>query len=288
VSPAQSEREVSAAWWKRALTVLGWTCFGFGLLVPFVTWVVSDLQTAANVAQLVSVPLTAAGLLGISVPPRAHDASSARADNPNGTPVRSVRPTQAAPPSRWHRGLRSKWTPIFRIAGIAGGVILAVLSVAMWMNPSLGPPSSTPPSGVPQPDYMGYFSQEVTVIDGLLPVPFSGGTTWKWLDLKPGTTVVTLSPGGGKRNDGLRMIGGEMMQTGTCSYDSRENYVEWTFKADGHSLGGTAYSGSSLLPNLPDHVDKLTLEMRAVVHEGCAAGLSWKYPSVLRSDPVPR
>jgi hypothetical protein len=79
-----------------------------------------------------------------------------------------------------------------------------------------------------------------------------------------------------------------MMQTGTCSYDSRENYVEWTFKADGHSLGGTAYSGSSLLPNLPDHVDKLTLEMRAVVHEGCAAGLSWKYPSVLRSDPVPR
>jgi hypothetical protein len=66
-------------------------------------------------------------------------------------------------------------------------------------------------------------------------VLFNGGNDWRWLDLKTGTITVMLSPGGGKKNDGLRRVRGTISQIGSCSY-ATDNYAKWSFKADGVRL----------------------------------------------------
>jgi hypothetical protein len=57
----------SAAGWKNALRVVGWICLSAAVIVPFLALLLWDLQTAANVAQLASIPLILAGLLGVNL-----------------------------------------------------------------------------------------------------------------------------------------------------------------------------------------------------------------------------
>jgi hypothetical protein len=237
---------------KHALRVFGRICLGVAVIIPLLVAILRDLQTAANVATLVSIPLTAAGLLGIYLPSKE---SGHQAPAPRTTGSKQA---------------------VVRYLGIGAGLFLGTFSVAIWLFLS----SSFPffPG-----DSAELVHQSLIVLDGPRPVPFEGGKTWRWLDLKSGTTTVTISPGGGSRNDGLRKIGWTIHATGSCDNYSNDNYIRWSFKADGQSLN----MGYGAAVELPDHVDLLTLQMTVAVRDGCTIGLSWDDPSVLRSGSIP-
>jgi hypothetical protein len=118
-------------------------------------------------------------------------------------------------------------------------------------------------------------------------VRFEGGKTWRWLDLKPGTITVTLSPGGGAKNNGLRRIGGTFsdFESSSCSNSAGPDpYNRLSFKADGRTIDYLSPRYSLL----PDHVDLITLEITTPpLPERCVIGLSWENPSVLRDGPIP-
>jgi hypothetical protein len=277
----------SAARGKHALRVLGWLCLSAAVIVPFLAALLWDLQTAANAAQLASIPLTAAGLLGISLLPKAPDQPATAPGAPSGTaqvPTTGSAsvgdpPSTPRPPAR--TGRKMGQALIFRYLGIGAGLLLGASSVVVWLFSS----SSYSGNLVNQGDKV-LVHQPLVVVDGLRPVPFDGGTIWRWGDLKAGTITVTMSPGGGSKNDGLRQIGGTIDTVGSCS-GSMDNYVRWSFKADGRSLDMLSVYGPTTNIELPDHVDLLTLQMTVAVRDGCTIGLSWNDPTVVRVGPIP-
>jgi hypothetical protein len=256
------------------------------VIVPFVAGSIWDLSVAANVAQLASVPLAAVGLLGVSLIPKKDSPRIPQSVSPTvGEPTeqKSSGDGEGSAPQRESGRAaterRRSWTTVVgaapRFTGILLGTGLAVAAVLIWVDSAIG---NDPPS-----TYGGRVDQPITITAGPKPVLFDGGTSWRWLDLPSGLTTVTLSPGGGAKNDELLEIGGTIASTGSCVqvYDK----LAYTFKADGQPLG-PRFSGSSTI-ELPDHVDVLTLNIDVVQHEGCTIGLVWDNPAVVRNGPVP-
>jgi hypothetical protein len=132
-------------------------------------------------------------------------------------------------------------------------------------------------------DRDGNLAQNLVQTSGPKPVLFDGGSTWKWLDLPAGKTVVTFSPGGGPLNDGLQDLMGSMSGTGNCSSGG----VSSSFKADGHFVGeGSDYDYLGI--SLPDHVDviELTIQTSYDPQEKCTQGLEWRNPRIVRNKPL--
>jgi hypothetical protein len=265
-----------------------------GLIVAaFVIWIVRGLETAANFAQVVSVIglLSLAGTL-FTTPRPERSAAPVVEPVPGNQATKAPSAQSSSLPQRlvnWWRSLgasgplssRDIWFVALAVAaGLSMMLLLLVLPSREAINVIVaGPTNST------NRDEGGKIRQNLVVIRGPKPVLFDNGTTWKWLDLPKGETVVTFSPGGGTRNDGLRGLEGSMYQTGNCN--SKSSDVYWSFSGDGHFLGDDSYVPEREI-SLPDHVDEIVLTIKATYdpNEKCTLGLEWKNPSIERRKPL--
>jgi hypothetical protein len=261
------------------------------VIAPFVIWIFRDLQTAANFAQVVSV-------IGLLLGTSGTLATSPKADPPEATVAAPPAPqTEAAreaeapetktpesPPLPPYlaevkpaKQRSTRWQSILVRAGAVASLVAALVAATLLLVPQKGA-NPTDVSGT-YTDVSGDVRQRLVLVSGPAPVLFDNGTTWKWLDLPNGKTVVTFSPGGGAKNDGLRDLGGVMTSTGHCSA-----YVSWSFRADGHFIGEDAPDSASEPIPLPDHVDQivLTIETDHGEYTECSLGVTWIEPSIRR------
>jgi len=279
------------------------------VIVPFAAATIWGLDDGANVAQLVSVPLAAAGLLGISLirpksttseapdevsrelsadaPAEAHEPSPLKE-----TPLNSAPPLQGSHHDKKlhprRRPERRPWTGLFMLVvrgvGVLLGTSLAVASVLIWIDSarSIDQNQSPSASSSTTTGTLSLMAQPIVVTEGTPPLAFEGGTSWRWLDLPVGKSTVSFSPGGGAKNHGLVEIGGDLAVIGSCGRDM----ISWDFFADGKRLITEFYSGYHI--DLPDDINVLTLEFVVTdPHVPCTIGFQWDNPSVIRRGPIP-
>jgi hypothetical protein len=265
---------------------------GVGVIALIITISIQNREIGAQFADIVAAIVAMIAFLsgGVAV------LTSKRADppvvpEPDPAPPEEVEaPTPTLPPptttptkAQSVEGSRLQSAIIRSVAVLAFAaafVVGALLLIPDKQDPAL-------PEGTFTDEY-GHLHQNLVHISGPEPVLFDGGKTWKWLDLPKGETVVTFSPGGGSRNDGLESLSGPIYETGNCN-SSLESDLAWSFKGDGHFLGDDSdqYPYPQLVP-LPDHVDQivLTIETTYDPREKCTLGLEWRNPSIKRNKPL--
>jgi hypothetical protein len=270
---------------RHTLRVLSVIVIAGALIAPTLALLLGDLDSAGNVAQLVSIPVTLLGLSGTAF-------TVARSEGA----VEGDAPVQAAQTSSESNGsssARVRPRALTHVPLVLGVVLLAaaLTSLLVALPPSFfAKPAKPAPATTPVPDTRDYGDtrQRLTVVSGAAPVSFEGGDLWKWIDLPEGETVVVFSPGGGAKNDGLRAIAGEISKAGACPWGG----VHATFTADERRVFKDSPEMSRV--TLPDHVDKLVLTIAAQYRKpreisgACRSGLSWRDPGVLRKGAVPK
>jgi hypothetical protein len=270
---------------RRALRILSGIVIAGALIAPTLTLIFGNLDSASNVAQLVSVPVGLLGLSGtlLTVPRR----------DGLGEGAAAIEAAQAnSPASRGISSASERPEALAKASVVLGTVSLvaALISVLVVLNPTAATSRPMPSTTAQVPDTSDYGDtrQKLIVVDGAAPVSFEGGDLWKWIDPPEGETVVEFSPGGGAKNDGLRALSGEIYQAGRCG----QNSVFGRFTADGHRVYMDSPGMARL--TLPDHVDKLVLTIVAhypknsTARAACRLVLSWRDPGVLRKGPVPK
>jgi hypothetical protein len=269
------------------------------VITPFVIWIFRDLQTAANFAQVVSVIGLLLGTSGtLATSPKADPPVATVADSP--VPETEAAPETEATETKTPESLplppylaaaksakpsSTRWQSIFirtaAVASLVAALVVATLLIVPNNDGSGG-------SNATYKDDYGNLAQNLVQTSGPKPISFDGGTTWKWLDLAEGTTIVRFSPGGGNLNDGLDGLRGYISRTGNCGMATAS--FSWTFKADGHFVGEgpSNYSYDELTISLPDHVDviELTIEASYDPPEKCTLGLEWRDPRIVRNKPL--